>query len=237
MDEDVSGSTQAELARIAKSCGIEKQEITLYDIGVTLAEKLKSEPIRKNVSSVYDNNHIQGRAEEKGLRNILRFKGERAILNLLVQPEEVLKPHCFSLLTRIAQSLRGKVVIMECLATPETLLRHLHRSPDRALMVLKLLTSLLGMPTARIFFNQPSLTNYLSKPVDDPTLNGYVQLVSWLISLPINRLVDHLADTAASRGDESEPELEEDEQEQKTDEFVEEQQAPDEENSYESLTE
>ncbi|KAF7259367.1 hypothetical protein EG68_03523 [Paragonimus skrjabini miyazakii] len=106
---------------------------------------------------------------------------------------------------------------MECLATPETLLRHLHRSSDRALMVLK--------------------TNYLSKPVEDPTLNGYVQLVSWLISLPINRLVDHLAGTATSRGDEDEPELEEDEPEQKTDEFVEEQQAPDDENGYESLTE
>ncbi|TPP66399.1 hypothetical protein FGIG_05982 [Fasciola gigantica] len=133
-------------------------------------------------------------AEEKGLRNILRLRGEVVLLRILNQSEEVLKPDCFQLLIRLAESLRGRVAIIRALTSPDQLLVHLKKSKNLDVFTLQLLTLLLGVPTARSMFDVPSLHSYLRESsLENTQLDIYKQLVGWLIRLPGTRLVDHFA--------------------------------------------
>ncbi|CAH8554423.1 unnamed protein product [Heterobilharzia americana] len=93
--------------------------------------------------------------EERGLRNILRLQGCEATMNLLFEAEEVLKPHCLSLLIRISESLRGRITILEYTNSSHQLLLLLQKSKKFSNLTLQLITNLLGIPTARKMFNVP----------------------------------------------------------------------------------
>uniref|UniRef100_A0A094ZSC9 Uncharacterized protein n=1 Tax=Schistosoma haematobium TaxID=6185 RepID=A0A094ZSC9_SCHHA len=56
-----------------------------------------------------------------------------------------------------------------------------------------LITNLLGVPTARKMFSVPKFISYLSSKSDDSELNLRKQLLLWLVNLPSQNLVDHLA--------------------------------------------
>ncbi|KAK4470604.1 hypothetical protein MN116_006142 [Schistosoma mekongi] len=131
--------------------------------------------------------------EEKGLRNILRLQGCDATLNILFEAEEVLKPHCLSLLIRISESLRGRIAILEYTDSSHQLLLELLKSKKLSGLILQLITNLLGIPTARKMFNVPKFITYLSSKTDDSELNLRKQLALWLVTLPTQNLVDHLA--------------------------------------------
>ncbi|CAH8554390.1 unnamed protein product [Heterobilharzia americana] len=131
--------------------------------------------------------------EERGLRNILRLQGCEATMNLLFEAEEVLKPHCLSLLIRISESLRGRITILEYTNSSHQLLLLLQKSKKFSNLTLQLITNLLGIPTARKMFNVPKFITYLSTRSDDAELNLRKQLVLWLVNLPTQNLVDHLA--------------------------------------------
>ncbi|CAH8569588.1 unnamed protein product [Schistosoma bovis] len=131
--------------------------------------------------------------EEKGLRNILRLQGCDATLNLLFKAEEVLKPYCLNLLIRISESLRGRIAILEYADSSQQLLLQLQKSKKFSNLILQLITNLLGVPTARKMFSVPKFISYLSSKSDDSELNLRKQLLLWLVNLPSQNLVDHLA--------------------------------------------
>ncbi|CAH8547553.1 unnamed protein product [Schistosoma mattheei] len=131
--------------------------------------------------------------EEKGLRNILRLQGCDATLNLLFKAEEVLKPYCLNLLIRISESLRGRIAILEYADSSQQLLLQLQKSKKFSNLILQLMTNLLGVPTARKMFSVPKFISYLSSKSDDSELNLRKQLLLWLVNLPSQNLVDHLA--------------------------------------------
>ncbi|CAI2730069.1 unnamed protein product [Schistosoma spindalis] len=93
----------------------------------------------------------------------------------------------------ISESLRGRIAILEYADSSQQLLLQLQKSKKFSNLILQLITNLLGVPTARKMFNVPKFISYLSSKSDDSELNLRKQLVLWLVNLPSQNLVDHLA--------------------------------------------
>ncbi|CAH8568104.1 unnamed protein product [Schistosoma guineensis] len=93
----------------------------------------------------------------------------------------------------ISESLRGRIAILEYADSSQQLLLQLQKSKKFSNLILQLITNLLGVPTARKMFSVPKFISYLSSKSDDSELNLRKQLLLWLVNLPSQNLVDHLA--------------------------------------------
>ncbi|CAH8569604.1 unnamed protein product [Schistosoma bovis] len=197
------------ITSIAKSWGI-NGKMTIHELGLLLVEKSSTYPVRKNLLEAFHLLYLLKASdetyplviiekiitcltlsltheyklealkillliaqEEKGLRNILRLQGCDATLNLLFKAEEVLKPYCLNLLIRISESLRGRIAILEYADSSQQLLLQLQKSKKFSNLILQI--------------------SYLSSKSDDSELNLRKQLLLWLVNLPSQNLVDHLA--------------------------------------------
>ncbi|KAL3311963.1 hypothetical protein Ciccas_009451 [Cichlidogyrus casuarinus] len=84
-----------------------------------------------------------------------------------------------------AESLRGRVALLDAFEDPATLLKHYGKSITTSQSILHLIIILLGVPTARYTFAESSRLKSVIESVEtDTRLCHHKRMIQWLLKMP-----------------------------------------------------